>query len=128
MYQDSFKKKIWEGPIPSLALDLTSVPASMRPLAPAVAAMLSAIVRHTPVDIEEADRDNDGDWFRLESEDLWDDEIFNRLRDNWDAIGGTAPGFALIHFLTGPDAGVWLYHAKLGQLPAYSRGCHRLVS
>src|SRR5689334_7481204 len=100
MYYELFTKKIWEGPISSPHLNLTAAPNSMLPLAPDVANVLSAVTLYTPVEIAEVERDEDGDWFRLESDDLWDHEVFDLLRGNWAEIGGRSPDFALLHFLS----------------------------
>src|SRR5690242_5686209 len=98
MYRALVVKKLWGGPLPLANTVLTAIPTSVRPMARATGEILSAIIRHTPVAIAEADRDNEGDWFRLESEDLWDHEVFNRLSNNWRAIAGrNATNFSLIH-------------------------------
>jgi hypothetical protein len=128
LYRDYAYKKIWDGPVPSVALSLASIPAAVKPLAPAAVKMLTAIIRHTPVEIEEAYREDDGDWYRLESDDLRDDQIFSRLRDNWMGIAGRSKGeFAVLQCLAGDDRGVWLFHRKSGTGSRLT-GCRRVNS
>jgi hypothetical protein len=127
MFQDAIGKKFLAFPSTSLALD--SVPYSMRPLPPAAVEVLSSITRHTPVKIVEAERDEDGDWFRLESEDLLDQDVFHRLSNNWEAISGpNGIQFSLIHCEMGPDGGLWLHYRKVGTVPQYFHGCQQIIS
>jgi hypothetical protein len=129
MFRDAFEKKFWAFPATLVAHPLASVPASMRPLPPAAAEVLSSITRHTPLKIADAHRDDDGDWFRLESEHLLDHEVFHRLSNNWAAIGGpNRLQFSLIHCVTGLDSGIWLHHRKVGTVPQYFHGCQRIIS
>ena len=129
MFQDSYKKKVWDGPVPEVGLELASVPPSVRPLAPAVTEILSAAIRHTPVNIADASREDDGDWFRLKSDELPDHQVFKRLRNNWKAIArGNQSSFALIYCGTGADRGIWLYHRKTVMKASYPPGCHQVSS
>jgi hypothetical protein len=101
----------------------------MRPLAMPVNAILSAIIRHTPVEVEDAYRDGSGDWFHLSSEDLEDYEVYHRLSNNWTSISGAnRPQFSLIHFLSGQGGGVWLLHRKAGAPSQYPVGCQQVHS
>jgi hypothetical protein len=108
---------------------LASVPIEMRPLAAAATDVLSAIIRHTPVAVVEAHRDENGDWFHLTSQDLQDHEVFHRLSNNWQAISGAnSLHFSLIHCLAESGRGVWLLHRKVGGPHQYSPGCRQIHS
>jgi len=99
---------------------------SLDPLARDV---LSAINRHTPVDVVETTSDEDGNWFRFRSELLNDKEVYNRLSKNWVAIGGRSRlEFSLIHCLSGEGAGVWLCHRSIASNTRFVQGCQQIIS
>jgi hypothetical protein len=98
-------------------------------LAPSASDVLSAINRHTPVDVVEADSDEDGIWFRLRSEVLPDEAVFQRLSNNWVAIGGRSRlEFSLVYCLSGQGGGVWLCHRSANSKTPLIRGCQRIIS
>jgi hypothetical protein len=132
MYLESLRKKFWEGTITPAVQELAFAPGSV-PAVPAVnpAAVetLAAITRHTPVVIAETGSDEEGEWFRLESAGLWNEQLFSRLRSNWGAISGrNMLNFSLVHCSAGPDHGVWLHQRKPWNKPAYLHGCHQTLS
>ena len=131
MFLENNKKtsKFTASSLPLAAQSLASVPSTMQPLAEPVADLLSAIVRHTPVDIAESYRDQNGDWFRLASPDLQDPDVYRRLSNNWDAISGpNRMKFSLIHCSTEPHRGIWLLHRKLVEISSYPPGCRQIHS
>jgi len=102
---------------------------SLEPLAPLARDVLSAINRHTPVDVVETASDEDGNWFRFRSEVLTDEEIFKRLSKNWVYIGGrNRLEFSIIHCMSGQGAGVWLCHRSIASNPGFFQGCQQIIS
>ena len=95
---------------------------------PPLRQVLARIQQLAPVYVE--DYANDGEWLYLESEDLWDHDLFNRLHDAWPRL--VAPftqRFALIHCEGGEDWGVWLHYLGSQEACAtYLPGCHRIPS
>jgi hypothetical protein len=84
-------------------------------------------IHHTvKVDIE--DFDGEEEWFEIESDDLQDSDLYNRLRLHWNQIVGIhSRVFALLFCQGGTDSGVWVHffdHAP----QEYAPGCHKLLS
>ena len=90
--------------------------------------VLSAINRHMPVTVAEVD--SAGETFRLESNDLQAEHLFNTLRKSWPRISGKDTlSFALLFCPSGPSRGVWLVHlASARNKSRYSPGCHQVPS
>jgi hypothetical protein len=81
-----------------------------------------------PVAIE--DYDDDGEWFKLESQHMADGQLFRLLRSRWTAIVASHSGkFALVHCQMGHRKGVWLHYiaTPLDQ-SEYLSGCHQIES
>jgi hypothetical protein len=81
-----------------------------------------------PVNVE--DYDGSREWFRLESDDLSDHDLYAALRPKWFQILGPNYGrFALLYCLHYPNPGVWLHSFAAADNPAqYSPGCFQVVS
>jgi hypothetical protein len=85
--------------------------------------VLAGVQRTTPVSV--SDWNDTGEWLRLESDDLWDYQLYERLCRRWyGLVGGHSPSFALIHCMEGDEAGVWLHflstpEAREEYLPGY---------
>jgi len=102
---------------------------SLEPLASVARDVLSAINRHTPVDVVETSSDEDGNWFRFRSDVLTDGEVHKRLCKNWVAIGGrNRLEFSLIHCMSGEGAGVWLCHRSITSNARFFHGCQQIIS
>jgi hypothetical protein len=98
-------------------------------MAPLERDVLSAINRHTPVDVVETASDEDGTWFRFRSDVRTDGEVYQRLSKNWVAIGGrNGLEFSLIYCLSGQGAGVWLCHRSVASNTRFSQGCQQIIS
>jgi hypothetical protein len=77
--------------------------------------VLASIQRRTPVTVY--DSDGAGEWLRLESDDLWDYELYEKLSRRWlSIVGSKYRCFALTHCMEGEDAGVWLHFLDTDEL------------
>jgi hypothetical protein len=98
-------------------------------LGPMAKDVLSAINRHTPVDVVETANDEDGNWFRFRSDVLSDEEVYKRLSKNWAAIGGrNRLAFSLIYCVSGQGAGVWLLYRNIASNTRFFPGCQQIIS
>lgn len=122
MYIEAYGKKVFE-PLTTSRADLDFTSSAGPSPAPDALEALGAINWYTPVTIE--DVDHQGTSFYLESSDLEDSQLFSLLRTHWaDIIGRHTLKFALIYYLAGPDAGIWL--ERVGEnIPP---GCHQIYS
>ena len=76
------------------------------------------------------DYDGNGEWFLLESDDYYDDELYWTLNRKWHQIvGPNMREFALIYCEAEPESGTWLHHLSTRDLQnEYAPGSHRLES
>ncbi|MCU1273459.1 MAG: hypothetical protein JWO48_890 [Bryobacterales bacterium] len=76
------------------------------------------------------DYDGTGEWFSLESDDYYDDELYWTLNRKWaQIVGPYMRHFALLYCQGGPDSGTWLHYLSTQDLRAeYAPGSHRLES
>ena len=90
--------------------------------------ILSAVAKVASVTTE--DHDDTGEWIRVESEDLSDDQLYALLFKNWLKICGPWRSyFALIHCREEPDAGVWIHYLSTAEKRSeYARGWHQVPS
>jgi hypothetical protein len=90
--------------------------------------VLAGINTATPVSMY--DYDGTGEWFRLESDDLWDYQLYDRLCRRWyGLVGGNSPRFALIHCMEGDEAGVWVHFLETSEARSeYLPGYHQVGS
>jgi len=98
------------------------------PYPPAVGQVLNRINEVTSVSVE--DYDGAGEWLELESDELWDQELYATLNANWYGIVGPYLNFfALVHCQTGDDPGVWLHYLADSDVQAeYLVGCYQIAS
>jgi hypothetical protein len=98
------------------------------PYSPAVRQVLDRINEVTPVNVE--DYDDTGEWFQLESDELWDQELYANLNSNWYRIVGPYLNFfALIYCQEGDDPGVWLHYLATSDVQGeYLSGCYLIPS
>ncbi|MBI4905987.1 MAG: hypothetical protein HY820_20305 [Acidobacteria bacterium] len=96
----------------------------------------TAIVSTVLSNIEKVTRISSGgfdggrDWFHLESKELRDAELYEKLRANWRQITGQyLLSFALVYCREGADCGVWLHYLHSAQHKSeYLPGCHSVPS
>jgi len=90
--------------------------------------VVSQINKICPVDIE--DYDDSGEWFSLESEDLYDDQVYSALIGKWQRIVGPhMRKFALIYCESEPESGLWLHYLSTEDMQnEYACGCYWLKS
>ncbi len=90
--------------------------------------VLASIRYKTPVTVN--DYDGTGEWLRLESDDLWDYELYEKLCRSWLRTVGAKPRwFALTYCMEGDDAGVWVHFLETEELRAeYLPGYRELPS
>jgi hypothetical protein len=93
-----------------------------------LAQVIARINKITPVSDE--DYDGSGEWVYIESDDLWDHQLLDKIRRNWSSITGQyAHDMAVYYCQGGPDSGVWLHHLSTPELRADNYcGCHQLPS
>lgn len=122
------KGKFFGAEITPSIKELAFVPRSIPPIAPDAIGTLAAISRHSPVSIAEVK--NDGESFRLKSDDLQDGQLFSMLRKNWPPISGrNTLNYALIHSIGGPESGIWLHRRSPWKKKSeYLHGCHHTIS
>jgi hypothetical protein len=74
------------------------------------------------------DYDGTGEWFLLESDDHYDDQLYWTLNRNWaQIVGPNMHQFALVYCQTEPDSGTWLHHLSTPDLQdEYAPGSHRI--
>ena len=84
--------------------------------------VLDRINKIAAVDIE--DYNDDGEWIRLEAEDLDDADLYRVIVRKWGRTAGYINKFALVYCHTGDDSGVWLHFLSTPALRAeYRVGC-----
>ena len=76
------------------------------------------------------DYDDTGEWFYLESDDYYDDELYWTLNRKWaQIVGPHMRQFALIYCQGEPNSGTWLHYLGTRDLQdEYACGSHRLES
>jgi hypothetical protein len=90
--------------------------------------VLDRLTNTIPVSVK--DYDGSGEWFWVTADELWDEELFQKLKTRWPKIAGAyLKQFALVYCEAGADYGVWLHY--LGTPTArkeYAIGCHQVES
>jgi hypothetical protein len=76
------------------------------------------------------DYDGTSEWFFLESDDYYDDELYWTLNRKWaQIVGPNMRQFALIYCGAEPESGTWLHYLSTKDLQnEYAPGSHRLES
>jgi len=74
------------------------------------------------------DYDGTGEWFLLESDDYYDDQLYWALHRSWaQIVGPNMQQFALVYCQAEPDSGTWLHYLSTQDLQdEYAPGNHRL--
>ena len=95
---------------------------------PAVSQVLNKINEVAPVNVE--DYDGTGEWFLLESDELWDYELYATLNSSWyEIVGRYLNFFALLYCQEGDDLGVWLHYLATSDVQTeYLAGCYQVPS
>ena len=76
------------------------------------------------------DYDGTGEWFLLESDTYYDDQLYWTLNRSWaQIVGPNMQQFALLYCQSDPDSGTWLHYMSTQDLQDdYSPGSYRLDS
>ena len=90
--------------------------------------VLAGLNKVTPLSLD--DYDGTGEWFRLESDELWDYQLYERLCRRWyGVVGNNSRSFALIHCMEGEEAGVWVHFLATAEArQEYAPGYHQVPS